>query len=40
MIPFVLEHGNVTKQEAESWAVELRERGQNGNYYKLIGTLK
>ena len=33
MIPFVLEHGNVTKQEAESWAVELRERGQKGNYF-------
>jgi ubiquinone/menaquinone biosynthesis C-methylase UbiE len=33
IIPFVVEHGNVTKEEAESWAIALRECGQNGNYF-------
>lgn len=33
IIPFVVEHGNVTKEEAETWATELRECGQNGNYF-------
>ena len=25
IVPFVVEHGNVTKEEAESWATDLRE---------------
>lgn len=31
--PFVVEHGEITKEEAELWAIELRECGQNGNYF-------
>lgn len=31
--PFVVEHGKITKDEAELWAIELRECSQNGNYF-------
>jgi ubiquinone/menaquinone biosynthesis C-methylase UbiE len=33
IVPFVVEHGNFTKEEVESWAIELRKCGQNGNYF-------
>lgn len=33
IIPFVINTGNITKVEAEAWAQDLRERGQNGEYF-------
>jgi len=33
IIPFVVNTGNITKVEAEAWAQDLRERGQNGEYF-------
>ena len=30
---FVVEHGNVDKVEAETWAHELREDGKRGEYF-------
>jgi len=31
--PYVVEHGEIKKEEAESWAIEIRECGQNENYF-------
>jgi len=33
IVPFVVNSGNITISEAEMWAKDLRERGQNGEYF-------
>jgi arsenite methyltransferase len=33
IIPYVVEHGNISQEEAESWAHELRNCGKNGTYF-------
>ena len=33
IVPFVVDTGNITKVEAEAWAKDLRERGQDGEYF-------
>jgi ubiquinone/menaquinone biosynthesis C-methylase UbiE len=33
IVPYVVEHGNISQEEAESWAHELRNFGKNGTYF-------
>ena len=33
IVPFVVNSGNITSSEAETWAKDLRERGQDGDYF-------
>ena len=33
IIPFVVGRGGITQDEAEAWAADLRERGQNVDYF-------
>lgn len=33
IVPFVVQRGNISKEEADSWATELRRNGNSGKYF-------
>ena len=33
IVSYVVENGNISQKEAESWAQELRDDGKNGNHF-------